>query len=192
MRSSVSKMRTSARNPEGREGPLLLLLLVLALCCIESLCGPGGSPAGRRGSVIVQLRGEIGRPGVYFFENPPSLKDLLKAAGIGEIPISSPESQKIRLLSSGTRIFLRAEAGGVIFEQEKMSAFHRVTLGIPLSLNRESAYGLAAVPGIGPALARAIVIERKKKGGFADPEELREVPGIDRRLLKKIKPYLGR
>jgi DNA uptake protein ComE-like DNA-binding protein len=71
-----------------------------------------------------------------------------------------------------------------------MSAFYKVTLGIPISLNTESLYGLTAIPGIGPSIARAIVRERDKRMGFQQKNEMLSIPGIGPILYKKVARYL--
>jgi competence ComEA-like helix-hairpin-helix protein len=73
---------------------------------------------------------------------------------------------------------------------EKTTAFQKVTLGIPISLNRETEEGLTAVPGIGPGLARAIVEKRRETGPFKTLEELASVNGIGMRLVGKFRPFL--
>ena len=73
---------------------------------------------------------------------------------------------------------------------ESASAFHKLTLGIPIGLNNESETGLTAIAGIGPALAAAIVLEREKRGGFKSLEDLQDVRGISKRLFEKIRPFL--
>ncbi|MEZ4465289.1 MAG: helix-hairpin-helix domain-containing protein [bacterium] len=48
----------------------------------------------------------------------------------------------------------------------------------PIDLNAATAEQLAAVPGIGPKTAEAIVALRGTKGGFKSVDELTEVKGI--------------
>ena len=72
----------------------------------------------------------------------------------------------------------------------EMSAFYRVTLGLPILLNRESPEGLTAIPGIGPKTAEAVVRERGRIGGFRRIEDLRSVPGIGPALLQTIRPWV--
>ena len=59
-----------------------------------------------------------------------------------------------------------------------------------LDLNRVSREELVGVPGIGPALAQAIVDLRSKKGAFIRVEELLEVTGIKEKKLASIAVYL--
>jgi len=75
-------------------------------------------------------------------------------------------------------------------EKGEISAFHKITLGIPININKESVEGFTAIPGIGSTLARTIGEERKKRNGFKDLNELKTLPGIGERLFAKIKPYV--
>ena len=60
-----------------------------------------------------------------------------------------------------------------------------------LNLNTATEQDLAeALPGIGPAKARAIVTRRVQKGGFRNVRELLEVPGIGQKTLEKLEPLL--
>ena len=59
-----------------------------------------------------------------------------------------------------------------------------------LDLNRADALALAALPGIGPALAERIVADRAAHGPFGAPEELRRVPGIGSGRLERIRPLI--
>ena len=60
----------------------------------------------------------------------------------------------------------------------EISSFHKLTLGIPISLNSETEIGLTAIRGIGPKPAKNILEEKDKRGGFKSPGDLITVPGI--------------
>ena len=72
----------------------------------------------------------------------------------------------------------------------EMTAFQKLTLGMPISVNTEGLEGLTAVPGIGPKIAELIILEREKKGYFKSIEDLRSIRGIGPALYGKIRPYL--
>jgi competence protein ComEA len=55
-----------------------------------------------------------------------------------------------------------------------------------VNLNSASLAELDALPGIGPARARAILAYRRDKGPFAAVSDLRAVPGLTRSVVKKI------
>jgi competence protein ComEA len=56
-----------------------------------------------------------------------------------------------------------------------------------VNLNTASASELAGLPGIGPALARAIIEQRP----FDRPEELRKVKGIGDKLYERLKDQIS-
>lgn len=58
--------------------------------------------------------------------------------------------------------------------------------GPALDLNRATREELAALPGLGPALAARIVELRARKGGFARLEELREVRGVGPARMRRL------
>jgi competence ComEA-like helix-hairpin-helix protein len=72
----------------------------------------------------------------------------------------------------------------------KISPFHRLTLGMPISVNTDTAFGLTAVPGIGPKTAAAIVRVREREGAFKQLKDLMSIRGISASLYHKISPYL--
>ncbi len=59
---------------------------------------------------------------------------------------------------------------------------------LPVDVNRASAVELEALPGIGPARARAIVKLRAERGGFGSVDELVDVSGIGPKTLERLRP----
>jgi len=60
----------------------------------------------------------------------------------------------------------------------------------PLDLNEADEGMFAALPGIGPTLARAIVADRRKRGPFRVVADLGRVAGIGPRLLSRLTPLV--
>ncbi|MBW2708350.1 MAG: helix-hairpin-helix domain-containing protein [Deltaproteobacteria bacterium] len=87
---------------------------------------------------------------------------------------------------------LERRSAGEVFAQAsgQLSSFQRLTLGIPISVNTDTALGLTAIPGIGPKTAAAIVRARERAGGFTQLNELLSIRGISASLYHKISPYL--
>lgn len=59
-----------------------------------------------------------------------------------------------------------------------------------LDPNREDEAELDRLPGVGPAVARAIVAARDSGATFASPEDLLVVRGIGPKMLARIRPHL--
>jgi competence protein ComEA len=60
-----------------------------------------------------------------------------------------------------------------------------------LDPNRATIAELQALPGIGPARARAIVLHRVRHGWFRDLDALAAVDGIGPVTLAGLRPYLA-
>ena len=60
----------------------------------------------------------------------------------------------------------------------------------PMDVNTATAAQLQQVPGIGPAMANAIVQFRKKSGPFERMEDLLAIRGITSRKLERLRRYL--
>ena len=170
---------------------MLLLLLLAALTVMKgnfSLAGTDCTCCKEK--VFVRISGDVVLPGVYGFREPPDLKTLLGRAGgliCGEKTTGTPTGV---LFNSGADIAVRCRGKVLQVFQGEMPAFYRITLGMPVSLNRETREGLTAIPGIGPGLARAIVRERKERGGFKSIDDILSIQGIGPSLYGKISPYL--
>jgi competence ComEA-like helix-hairpin-helix protein len=60
----------------------------------------------------------------------------------------------------------------------------------PIDVNTATAAQLQQLPGVGPAMANAIVQFRKKSGPFERLEDLLAIRGITSRKLERLRPYL--
>ena len=63
---------------------------------------------------------------------------------------------------------------------------HRSTVNI----NTASVSELESLPGVGAVRARAIIEERKQRGGFRSLEQLSEVKGLGPKLVERLRPHL--
>jgi len=59
-----------------------------------------------------------------------------------------------------------------------LPAGQALTVGQPLDLNAVSEADLALLPGVGPELAKALVDERQRLGGFTSWDQVDAVPGV--------------
>lgn len=60
----------------------------------------------------------------------------------------------------------------------------------PLDLNVATAEALAALPGVGPTRAEAIVADRAANGIFRSVDELDRVPGFGPATVAALRPYV--
>ena len=72
-----------------------------------------------------------------------------------------------------------------------MEGFRYTTLPAwRIDLNQAGVDELAALPGVGPSLAAAIVADRQAKGSFKTLTELDRVHGVGPAILQQIKPFV--
>lgn len=141
-------------------------------------------------NTFVQVEGDVPYPGVYPFCHQPSMNELIQASGglkPGLKPITPDEGAP---LVTGTGIVIHVNGNTYRATRGEILSFQKLTLGMPLSLNRETEEGLTAIPGIGPALARTIVEQRNARGGFSDISELRGIRGVGPKIYEKLRQYL--
>jgi competence protein ComEA len=60
----------------------------------------------------------------------------------------------------------------------------------PVHVNRASAKELEGIKGVGPVLAKKILTERERIGKFSGPADLDRVPGIGKKKLDNLLPFL--
>jgi DNA uptake protein ComE-like DNA-binding protein len=61
----------------------------------------------------------------------------------------------------------------------------------PVPINKSRQGDLEMLPGIGPHLASVIIGELQKKGRFAGPDDLLNIPGIGPKILQRILPLVS-
>jgi competence protein ComEA len=61
--------------------------------------------------------------------------------------------------------------------------------GEVIDLNKATEVELDRLPGVGPALARAILESRQREGAFRSLRDLRRVPGLGQKKISQLQPY---
>lgn len=61
---------------------------------------------------------------------------------------------------------------------------------LTVDLNTADAKELANIPGVGSALAKAIISYRESYGSYVDTDELLEIQGMSQELYEEIKRYV--
>lgn len=165
---------------------------------------PGGRPvavrvdseAGSRGYAVVQVAGEVRRPGVYRVRAGRRVDDAVRMAGG---PTRSADLAAVNLaakVEDGRQVIVpaRAAASGA---QPSAGAAAGPGAGMasgggaPLNLNTATEEQLDELDGVGPATARKIIAYRQQHGGFRSVSELDQVPGIGPKRLAALKDLLS-
>ena len=171
----------------------MLILILLTGWGIKNFVSPKGSHSFNEfeDKIFIQIKGEVKIPGVYVFDQPPSLKDLVVMAG-GLVGFQgSSELDKYPCVTQGTTVQISSNNECLKVLMESMPAPYKVTLKIPISLNTASQEELDTIPNIGPSLAKKIINYRSIFGPFKTVDEIKCVPTVGKIRYNKIRPYIG-
>ena len=158
---------------------------------------PAPSLAPDPGRIVVDVVGAVVRPGLHELPAASRVADAVNAAGG-----LTADADRVRLnlaepLSDGARLWVPAvgeSAGPDVVSITAGTGGGAQTGagggpgGAPLNINTADAAALEALPGIGPALAAAIVEHRRRAGPFATVDRLVEVSGIGPAKLEQVRP----
>ena len=120
----------------------------------------------------------------------PQLREKSGASVVGDVPSS--------VAAPATAASDNAAAGRVMASSQparRTQAAYGVQANTSrqqqaLDLNRASAADLEQLPGIGAVLAQRMITYRQSHGGFQTVEELRQVKGIGRKKLDRVRPLV--
>ncbi len=151
---------------------------------------PSPPPGPDTNAVFVEVQGAVATPGVYSFDHIPSLAEVWRQAGSPRMaPPASDSNQPDQTgkITSGSLVTMTPDRH---YQLGRMAGAQLLTLGLPLELNTASADDLKAIPGVGPALAQAIVNYRTAYGPFRTIDDLEKVSGIGPKKLENLRPHL--
>jgi competence protein ComEA len=140
----------------------------------------GGGP--KTPTVTVHVIGGVRSPGVVVLPAGSRVADAIDACG-GSTDPASLRINLARTLTDGEQLDASADASAP--PAPPGPAAPAESAG-PVNLNSATAEQLDMLPGVGPALAAAIIEYRTEHGPFTSVEQLQEVPGIGERRLAQL------
>jgi competence protein ComEA len=153
--------------------------------------GGSAATAGSGGAdLLVQVAGEVARPGVYRVPAGSRVTDAVARAG----------GLTRRADQAGVNLVARVQDGQQVIVPRHGAAGAATALGGgaaagtagaaatgPISLSSATAAQLDTLDGIGPTLAQRIVDYRQSHGGFSSVDQLRQVEGIGEKRFASLK-----
>ena len=161
------------------------------------LAGPGtpttGGPSpsaqdpSAAAGVVVQVLGQVRRPGLVTLPAGSRVADAVRAAGGLVRGGSSGGLNLARPVTDGEQIVVSPDAAALT------AAAGATSVASPSSvvdLNAATATDLDTLPGVGPVMASRILDWRTAHGRFASVDQLREVSGIGSRTFERLRPHV--
>lgn len=147
--------------------------------------GPSAAPAAPA-FLVVQVLGEVRRPGVVRVPSGARVVDAIAAAGGLRRGGSSGLLNLARRLTDGEQVVVGPDA----VAGPTPGASGSGPAGGLVDLNTADEAALDTLPGVGPVTASAIVAWRDDNGGFTSVEQLREVDGIGPKTYEQLAPLV--
>lgn len=159
----------------------------------------GGSTDGSPATVTVHAAGAVAHPGIYVLPADARVADVVAAAG-GAAPEADVDQLNLATkVADGDRVYLprkgeipsgAAAPGGATSAGPGTGSGPASTRPVVVDLNAADPGQLESLPGIGPALAGAIVEHRTRNGRFRSVDDLLDVPGIGPAKLATLRPLV--
>ena len=150
----------------------------------------GGDEAPPPAEMVVDVSGAVMSPQVVIVPEGARVADAIEAAGglapdadVSALNRAAPvvDGGKIDVPRKGEVAARDASAGDAESTAEGAGL---------ININMADASELDALPGVGPATARAIVEDREANGPFTSPEDLMRVSGIGEKKYEKLKSQI--
>lgn len=132
---------------------------------------------------MVDIRGEINRPGIYKVESGAMINDVIELAGGLTNQADISKINLVEIIDDNLQIIINKVSND---DKEK----EIVTVNNKININTCTKTDLMTLSGIGATKAQAIINYRDKNGKFKKIEDLLKVNGIGEALLLQIKDYI--
>lgn len=145
--------------------------------------------------VVIDIEGEVMKPGVYRLAAGSRVSEgLIAAGGLGAAAdrewVAANVNQAQRL-TDGMKIYIPNRNNPTSAKAaEGQGNIQGVNTKI-ISLNSATIEELDTLPGIGPSLGQRILDYRQANGGFKKVEEIKLVGGIGEKLYERVKDKIS-
>lgn len=134
-------------------------------------------------TITVQVTGAVNKPGVYEVGADARVDDAIRTAGGATDDADLAQLNLARRLQDGEEIQIPA------IQPTPGPGTPAADTGL-VNINTATAGELDTLPGIGPALADAIIEYRTDNGPFGSVDELARVPGISARMVNDMRSLI--
>lgn len=148
---------------------------------------PTGVP--KQGNIYIHITGAVKKPGVYIFDEPPRVIEVVKeAGGFTKDAVKSGVNQA-EIVEDGVQIVIASKRDA----KKKAQSGKAGGTGEPsaedsrIDLNTATKEELMTLPGIGESKAVSIVAYRETNGNFKKIEDVMNITGIKDGIFEKIK-----
>lgn len=141
--------------------------------------------------IIVDVKGEVHKPGVYKAEAGERVIDIIERAG-GLKGTAEEGAVNLAQRVTDEMVLYIPKKGENVEQIENMMTAQSggSSRDGKVNINKASSSELETLPGIGPAKAQAIIDYREQNGSFKVVEDLMSVSGIGEKTFEKLKDHI--
>ena len=147
----------------------------------------GAGASGSGGLVVIQVAGEVRRPGVYRLSAGQRVQDAVRLAGGLTRKADLAGVNLAQKAEDGRQVIVPARGAAVAAGSVAPSSASGAPSTAPINLNTATPEQLDQLEGVGPATAQKILAYRQEHGGFRSVAELDRVPGIGPARMAALK-----
>lgn len=138
------------------------------------------------GKIIVDIKGEINKPGVYELEGDARVKEVILEAGGLTKQAEEKQLNLAEKLQDQQMIYIpnKEEAEEMAIDGDKETGDNNEDM---IDINAADINELQKISGVGPAKAQAIVDYREENGAFESVDELNEISGFGEKTVEKLR-----
>lgn len=135
--------------------------------------------------IVVDLKGEVNRPGIYRLPADARLYQAVKEAGGLTAQAEQKQLNLAQKLQDGSAIYIPRQGEATIAPLIGQEMGEQ-----KLNVNTATPAELEELNGLGPTRAKAIVQYREEHGPFQKVEDLQNVSGIGEKTLAKFRDQI--
>ncbi|MCF1601257.1 MAG: helix-hairpin-helix domain-containing protein [Tetragenococcus halophilus] len=138
------------------------------------------------GKIIVDIKGEVNKPGVYELEGDARVKEVILEAGGLTKQAEEKQLNLAEKLQDQQMIYIpnKEEAEEMAIDGDKETGDNNEDM---IDINAADINELQKISGVGPAKAQAIVDYREENGAFESVDELNEISGFGEKTVEKLR-----
>jgi competence protein ComEA len=155
---------------------------------------PTPRPPATLAALLVDVRGAVGKPGVYSLPAGSRVQDALAQAG-NVLPDAETRSLNLaRKINDGEQIYVPLIGEATVTPPAaskgvQSSSATKTPIG-KININTATLEELDGLPGIGPAIGQRIIDYRNENGPYKQNEDLKKVRGIGDSVFGQIKDLI--
>jgi competence protein ComEA len=140
--------------------------------------------------IVIDLKGEVEKPGVYHMSQGDRIVDVLEKAGGLTKKADKKKVNFAKKLTDEMMVYIPA-VGEVLPENLEVAPGSTTQAGnAKININTATEQELEQIPGIGPSKAAAIIEYREKNGLYQNVTDLDKVSGFGEKTVDRLKDLI--